>query len=119
MLAHTRRLSVYSVYLILEGQYGLAFTVTTTDNLPYKLEIAKLNPLQLVLVGTVLEVVCFLCQVPTGVLADLYSRRLSVVVGIVLTGLGFILEGSIPNFWAIAGGMIFYGIGATFVSGAE
>lgn len=119
MLAHTRRFSAYSVYLILEGLYGLAFTVTTTVNLLYQLEIAKLNPLQLVLVGTVLEVVCFLCQVPTGVLADLYSRRLSVVVGIVLTGLGFVLEGSLPTFWAIAGGMVFYGVGATFVSGAE
>lgn len=119
MLAHTRRFSAYSVYLILEGLYGLAFTVTTTVNLLYQLEIAKLNPLQLVLVGTVLEIVCFLCQVPTGVLADLYSRRLSVVVGIVLTGLGFVLEGSIPTFWAIAGGMVFYGVGSTFVSGAE
>jgi DHA3 family tetracycline resistance protein-like MFS transporter len=119
MLAHTRRFRAYSVYLILEGLYGLAFTVTTTVNLLYQLEIAKLNPLQLVLVGTVLETTAFLCQVPTGVLADLYSRRLSVVIGIVLTGLGFILEGSIPTFWAIAGGMAFYGVGATFVSGAE
>lgn len=119
MLANTRRISSYSVYLILEGLYGLATATIFTVNLLYQFEIAHLNPLQLILVGTVLEISCFLCQVPTGVLADLYSRRLSVIVGIVLTGLGFLLEGSIPNFWAIAGAMIFYGVGSTFVSGAE
>lgn len=119
MLAHTRRFNAYPVYLILEGLYGLATATIFTVNLLYQFEIAKLNPLQMVLVGTVLEGTCFLCQIPTGVLADLYSRRLSVVVGIVLIGLGFVLEGSLPNFWAIAGAMIFYGVGATFVSGAE
>src|SRR5579883_3063497 len=119
MLAHTRRFRAYSVYLILEGLYGLAFTVTTTVNLLYQFEIAKLNPLQLVLVGTVLETTCLLCQVPTGALADLYSRRLSIIIGIVLTGLGFIIEGSFPSFWLIAGSMIFYGVGATFISGAQ
>lgn len=119
MLANTRRWSAYQVYLILEGFYGLAFATAVTVNLLYQLEVAKLNPLQLVLVGTVLETSTLLCQVPTGVLADLRSRRLSVIVGIVLTGMGFLVEGALPNFWAIAGGMIFYGVGATFVSGAE
>lgn len=119
MLANTRRFGAYSVYLILSFTYGLAATTIFTTNLFYQLEVAKLNPLQLVLVGTVLEATAFLCQVPTGVLADLYSRRLSVIIGIVLIGLGFLLEGSIPQFWAIACGMIFYGVGATFVDGAE
>lgn len=119
MLTNARRFHAYPVYLILEGLYGLATATIFTVNLLYQFEIAKLNPLQLVLVGTVLEATCFLCQVPTGVLADLYSRRLAVIVGIVLIGLGFVLEGSLPNFWAIAGAMVFYGVGATFVSGAE
>ena len=119
MLAKTRRFSASSVYLILEGCCGLAFTTTTVVSSLYQFDIAKLNPLQLVLVGTILETSCFLCQVPTGVLADLYSRRLSIIVGILLTGLGFLLEGSIPNFWAIAGAMVLYGVGSTFVSGAE
>jgi MFS transporter, DHA3 family, tetracycline resistance protein len=119
MLVDTRRFNAYSVYLTLSFAYGLASMTIFTTNLFYQLEVAKLNPLQLVLVGTVLEGSCFICQVPTGVLADLYSRRLSIIVGIVLVGLGFLLEGAIPQFWAIAGGMVFYGVGATFVSGAE
>lgn len=119
MLAQTRRMGAYSVFLTLSFVYGLATATIFTVNILYEFEIAKLNPLQLVLVGTVLEATCFLCQVPTGVLADLYSRRLSVIVGIVLIGMGFVLEGSIPNFWVIAGSMIFYGVGATFVDGAK
>jgi DHA3 family tetracycline resistance protein-like MFS transporter len=85
----------------------------------YQIETVKLNPLQLVLVGTVLESTCFIFQIPTGVLADVYSRRLAVVIGYTLTGLGFLLEGLIPTYWAVLVGMVLWGIGATLVSGAE
>src|SRR6185312_8425462 len=119
MLANTGRFSAYSVYLTYSFVYGLAFTTAATLNQLYELETAKFNPLQLVLVGTILEITCFLCQVPTGVLADLYSRRLSIIVGTLLLGVGFIIEGSIPQFWAIASGMVLLGVGVTFVSGAQ
>ena len=38
-----------------------------------------MDPLQLVLVGTVLEGTIVLLELPTGVLADSYSRKLSIV----------------------------------------
>ena len=60
--------------------------------------VVKLNPLQLVLVGTVLEFVAFVCQMPTGVLADIYSRRLAVTLGIFLFGMAFVIERSFPRF---------------------
>jgi len=90
-----------------------------TVNLVYQLEIAKLNPLQLVLVGTALETVCFLCQVPTGVLADVYSRRLAVILGTLITGIGFVVEGSIPLFATIVLGQALFGIGSSLADGAE
>ena len=64
----------------------------------YQVSVVGLNPLQLVLVGTVLEVSYFLLEMPTGVVADVYSRRLSILIGFILTGLGFILAGAIPRF---------------------
>ncbi len=85
----------------------------------YQIETVKLNPLQLVLVGTTLEVTCFLCQVPTGVLADTYSRRLSVVIGYLLIGMGFVCEGIFANFYVVLLAQVFWGIGVTFVSGAQ
>lgn len=119
MLQNKRRLDATLVYLIFSGVGSLSFASITTVNLVYQVEVAKLSPLQLVLVGTALEVVCFLCQIPTGVLADVYSRRLSVTVGLFILGAGFILEGSIPLFATIVVGQSLFGIGASFMDGAE
>src|SRR4051812_35636285 len=72
----------------------------------------------MVLVGTVLEVTCFSFEVPTGIVADVYSRRLSILIGVALIGCAYILEGAIPQFWAALGGQVFWGVGYTFTSGA-
>ncbi len=85
----------------------------------YQATIVGLNPLQLVLVGTTLEVSAFLFEIPTGIVADLYSRKLSIVIGFALIGVGFILEGSVPQFWAILLSQVLWGIGYTFTSGAR
>ncbi len=119
MLVHKSRLSAYAVYLIFSGVTSLAFSTIFTVNLVYQVEVARLNPLQLVLVGTALEIVAFVCQVPTGVLADMYSRRLAVILGIFLFGLAFILEGSFPRFDVIVASQVLFGIGATLMDGAE
>lgn len=105
-------------YLILSGGSSLLFTLVFTLNLVYQATVVGLSPLQLVLVGTVLETVCFLFEIPTGIVADRYSRRLSVLIGLFLVGIGFTIEGSIPAFAAVLACQVFWGIGATFLSGA-
>lgn len=107
------------VYLILASASAFFFTTIFTINLVYQLQVAHLNPLQLVLVGTVLEIALFLTQVPTGALADVYSRRLAVIVGLVLIGAGALLEGAIPQFWAILLAQVLWGVGITFMDGAD
>jgi DHA3 family tetracycline resistance protein-like MFS transporter len=69
---HTLRskFSAYSVYLSFSGAFSLASALIGNVNMVYQVEVARLNPLQLVLVGTTLEVVAFLFQVPTGILAE-------------------------------------------------
>lgn len=114
-----QRLGAYPVYLTFEAAYAVCFGMIATLNLVYQVEIAHLNPLQLVLVGTMLEAVCFVTQVPTGALADLYSRRLAVILGTMLAGAGFALEGSIPRFASILLAQVLWGTGATLISGAE
>jgi DHA3 family tetracycline resistance protein-like MFS transporter len=89
-----------------------------TLNLVYQATVVGLSPLQLVLVGTVLEAVCFLAEVPTGLVADLYSRRLSIVIGFALVGAGFTVEASMPRFAAVLVAQVLWGVGATFLSGA-
>jgi DHA3 family tetracycline resistance protein-like MFS transporter len=107
------------VYLVLHATGPLFFNILATTNLVYQVEVAHLDPLRLVLVGTVLELTCLVFQVPTGLFADAFSRRWAVALGTVLIGAGFILEGSIPQFAAIAIAQVIWGIGATFSDGAE
>lgn len=84
----------------------------------YQVTKAGLSPLQLVLVGTTLEVSAFIFEIPTGVVADIYSRRLSIIIGYFLIGLGFIVEGTFPFFIPILLAQIIWGLGWTFTSGA-
>jgi DHA3 family tetracycline resistance protein-like MFS transporter len=84
----------------------------------YQVEVLQLSPLQLVLVGTTLEVACFIFEIPTGIVADLYSRKLSVIIGLAMMGIGFTLEGLVPSFYAIIAAQVLWGIGYTFISGS-
>jgi MFS family permease len=94
---------------------ALAFTLSMV----YYVREVGLDPLEMVLVGTTLELACFLFEVPTGIVADLYSRRLSVVIGFALIGAGILLQGLVPTFAAILAAQVLWGVGYTFTSGAD
>ena len=112
------RLKAYSVYLLYKICFSLLFSMATVLSLVYYSEVVGLNALQLVLVGTVLETACFILEVPTGVMADLYSRRRSVLTGVFLYGAGFLLEGSLPWFGTVLFAQVVWGCGDTFITGA-
>lgn len=78
-----------------------------------------MSPLALVLTGTALEVGYFVFEVPTGIVADSYSRRLSVIVGAVVMGVGFVLTGLAPGVVLVVAAAALMGFGWTFRSGAE
>ena len=111
-------MSPFAVYLILEFASALLFSLIFTVSQLYLVTVVQLSPLQLVLTGTILEATVFLFEIPTGVLADVKSRRLSIVIGYALMGAGFIVEGSLPFFGAIALAQVVWGFGYTFTSGA-
>ncbi len=108
----------YTIYLFYETGTALLFWTVFTVNMLYFVTVAQLNALQLVLVGTALEAGIFLFEVPTGVVADMYSRRLSIILGVFLVGGGFILEGLWPSFIPILLAQVLWGVGYTFTSGA-
>jgi DHA3 family tetracycline resistance protein-like MFS transporter len=111
-------MGAYPLYLVMEGATALLLTMIFTASSIYQVSRVGLSALQLVLVGTTLEVSAFLFEVPTGVVADVYSRRLSVIIGMFLIGLGFIVEGSFPAFLPILLAQVLWGLGYTFTSGA-
>ncbi len=113
---HTRH--AYRVYLLTafaEALFsGMYFTVSTI----YRVEVAGLNPLQLVLVGTIMEASIFIFEIPTGVVADVFSRRLSIIIGWMVMGGGLVLEALVPRFGVILVAQALWGFGYTFTSGA-
>lgn len=94
----TFSLSVYSLYVVRD---------------------AGLTPMQLLLAGTAVLGSTFVFEIPTGVVADAYSRRLSLVVGYVIAGLGIAAIGVAPEFATIVAGQMVWGLGFTFLSGAR
>jgi MFS transporter, DHA3 family, tetracycline resistance protein len=84
----------------------------------YLVRVAKLDPLELVLVGTVMEAAVFICEVPTGVVADLVSRRLSLGIGWLVQGGAWALVAATTNIGVILAAWVLWGVGATFESGA-
>jgi len=108
----------YPIYLGIKGSFALFFTLWATVAAVYRIEVVHLDPLRLVLLGTALEVAVFLFEVPTGVFADTYSRRRSVITGCMLMGCGFALEGAIPEFATVLAAQAVWGVGYTFISGA-
>lgn len=108
---------------------SLANSTMFTTYAVYQVIALGLNPFQLLLVGMVLEVTVLLFEGITGVVADTYSRRLSVIIGMFILGAGFVLEGSamwlgaatpiLTAFGWLLISQVFFGLGATFVSGAD
>ena len=105
----------YRLYLIARFVLALPAWVVVAV---YLVRVAKLDPLELVLMGTVMEAAVFAFEVPTGVVADLVSRRLSFAVGWLLQGGGWALAGATKNFELILLAWVIWGIGASFESGA-
>ena len=106
------------VYLFIEFSASVFFSMMFVVTSLYEATVSGLTPVQLILVGTALEVSAFVFEVPTGIVADVYSRRLSIVIGYILMGLGFLVEGFFPAFLPILLAQVIWGLGYTFTSGA-
>jgi len=114
----TLKLNARFVYLFIEFSASAFFSMMFVTMSLYEATVAGLTPVQLILVGTALEISAFVFEVPTGIVADVYSRKLSIILGYVLMGLGFLVEGFFPSFLPILLAQVIWGLGYTFTSGA-
>ncbi len=101
---------VFSVGFLIALGFGLSY---------YEATAAGLNPLQFMVIGATLSISRLVFEIPTGVIADLYSRRLSVLIGLALIGLSMLIEGMFPSFVPILLAQVIWGLGYTFTSGAN
>jgi uncharacterized protein (DUF697 family) len=93
---------------------GLIFTALYV----YYARTLALTPLQLSLLGALHMLIHVLLEVPTGIVADVVSRKASVLLGSALIGICFVLTGAIPIYGAVLCASLIEAIGDTFVSGA-
>lgn len=106
------------LYIILRSVMGLAFHMSAMATAIYRIDVAHLEFYQLILVGSALEISVFMFEVPTGIVADLKSRKLSIIIGLFIVSVGFIIEILTPYFIVIVLSQIVWGLGHTFISGA-
>ena len=110
-----RRPSATAVY------YGVEFLLAMPTWVVVSLYLVRdldLSPLELVLMGTAMEAAVFLFEVPTGVVADTYGRKLSLVIGFVGMGTAWLLVGVASETWLIIALWAAWGVAYTFTSGA-
>ena len=84
----------------------------------YLVRELNLSPLELLLMGTAMEAAVFLFEIPTGVVADTYSRRLSLVIGYLGMGTAWMTVGLVSTPWAVILLWAGWGFAYTFTSGA-
>ncbi len=92
--------------------YGIAALI-------YFVTDADLEPLQLILLGTALEIAVLTAEIPTGVVADTLSRKWSIVVSHVVMGVAFVATGLTTDFIPLLITQAVWGVGFTFMSGAD
>lgn len=92
--------------------YWLLFFVRVAVDLGF-------SPLELVLLGTAKEVAVLTMEIPTGIVADLYSRKWSVVIAFVIAGSAITASGLLDSFGLLVASSALWGFGLTFRSGAE
>ena len=113
-----RRLPATTVSYGIEFFADIGFHASTTVMAVYFVREVGLNPLELVLLGTIFEGTIFLFEIPTGVIADTYSRRASVILGLSLEGIAAIATGLTESYPALLAAAALWGVAVTCLSGA-
>ena len=83
------------VFLVIAATAAFVSALVFTIAPVYRFRTAGLDNLQLVLVGTVMEAAVFVFEIPTGVVADRWSRKWSVIIGHAGIGVGLLIEADV------------------------
>jgi MFS transporter, DHA3 family, tetracycline resistance protein len=113
-----RAASPRTAWLLYRGGFGFSLYLGVTTFTLALIDRIDAGPLTLALVGTTLEVCYALAEVPTGVLADRYGRKPSIVIGLALIGVSFVLV-AVPDLAVVLVAQVFIAVGWTGLSGAD
>lgn len=111
-------LDAFTIYKIISGADYLIFSMFATVVYVYLATFVTTDPFKLMLFSTVLTTTVLVFEIPTGVVADVYGRRSSVIIGWSIVGIGTIIEGVFQIFEVVLLAQVVIGLGFTFISGA-
>ncbi len=107
-------LGLYFLFIILGGIHLFSAVLVV-----FFKDWGGLNQTQIQILQSIFCLGVVLLEIPTGLVADMVGRRQSLVLGSFLAGLGFLVYGSIPNFWVFLVGELLLALGVSLMSGAD
>ena len=105
------------LFLLTGGVQGLAFSWGLPAMVWWVVDL-RLSPFRLAVLGTALVLSILVTETPTGVVADLYSRKYSVVAAYVVMGSAMALTPVTELFGVLVTWQVLWGVGWTLQSGA-
>ena len=105
------------LFLLTGGVQGLAFAWGLPAMVWWAVDL-RLSPFRLAVLGTALVLTILVTETPTGVVADLYSRKYSVVAAYVVMGTAMALGPVTELFGVLVIWQVMWGVGWTLQSGA-
>lgn len=105
------------LFLLTGGVQGLAFAWGLPAMVWWVVDL-RLSPFRLAVLGTALVLTILVAETPTGVIADLYSRKYSVVAAYVVMGTAMALGPVTELFGVLVVWQVLWGVGWTLQSGA-
>lgn len=83
------------------------------------LTISGLTLFQVGLLIAIREIIIYLFEIPSGVIADMYGKKIELIMCFVFYILSFLLFFLASSFWLFAVAMMFFGLGDAFRSGTH
>ncbi len=107
------------IYLGLGFMQGVSLGVFSLGAVAWWVVDLGLSPFRLVLLGTVMELMVLVSESPTGAMADVFSRKWSIVVAWVLMGFAQLFAPVSEALPILLIWQALFGFGYTFQSGAD
>ncbi|WP_344745527.1 MFS transporter [Kribbella aluminosa] len=76
-----------------------------------------LSPAQISLLFVIWSATGFVLEIPSGAWADTYSRRKLLILGALISGLGYAVWIALPSFAGFAAGFVLWGASSALISG--
>lgn len=105
-------------YLVLRALFEFSISCLVVTYVVYLIERGGLNLLEVNLVNLAFFVGLMVFEIPTGMIADIFGRRLSYGLAGCAYGLSSLIYASSNSFWGFVLGEVAGALGSTFANGA-